>query len=213
MEYTGNFEVHITVAADSDLTSFELWCCQQGFKFVHIILAQGHEANQPMVTWRHSHSQLSQMIEAAQLRCQQLSERGIEVTRLKIEADPQNEQVPLTDDQALAHSPHNYFEHHIKIRRNSTSSLDTLSTWCQQNRAHLSRNARRRIEEDYEERFVTLRDYRVGWSTTAANLQQLVDGLIDLGQHIVEVESEYSVYDSNLQLDAGWLPSPTVSQA
>ena len=76
---------------------------------------------------------------------------------------------------------------------------------CNEFGAHLSRNAWRENSQGYEERFVTVRHYRIGRAAAEQRLQRLLAALAELGENIVEVESEYTVYDSNVQLDAGWL--------
>ena len=45
-----------------------------------------------------------------------------------------------------------------------------------------------------------------GRSTSNLRLQRLLAALVAAGEQIMDVESEYTVYDSNLALDAGWLP-------
>jgi hypothetical protein len=77
---------------------------------------------------------------------------------------------------------------------------------CLAHEAHLSRNASREPVDGIEERFVTLRSYRVGRSTAEQRLHRLLAALERAGEQVIEVESEYAVYDSNLALDAGWLP-------
>jgi hypothetical protein len=56
---------------------------------------------------------------------------------------------------------------------------------------------------------VTLRCYHAGWATSEWRLQQLLAALKELGEQIIETESEYTVYDTNLALDGGWLPKAT----
>ena len=52
--YRGEFEVHLTVETRSAaaLERFRVWCAEQGFKCVHIVLSRGDHAEQPMATWR-----------------------------------------------------------------------------------------------------------------------------------------------------------------
>ena len=123
----------------------------------------------------------------------------------QIEAAPENAGVPQTDAQALEESPQNYFEHHVKLLRAVGAPRERLVEVCDRHGAHLSRNALREAAAGREERFVTLRCYLAGRQTSDARRDALIADLKSLGEEILEYESEYSVFDTNLELDAGWL--------
>jgi hypothetical protein len=204
--YPGNFEVHLTVRAVGTLDAFRAWCEAARCKCVRIVLARGMQVEQPMATWRRGSTILPDVLAEATERTRNLERAGFAVVRVKIEADPSNQGVPATDAAALLQPAGNYFEHHVKLRREAAAGCDWLLRVCLDHAAHLSRNAWRELEEGFEERFVTLRSYRMGRSASEQRLQRLVAALEGAGEPIVEVESEYTVYDSNLALDAGWLP-------
>ena len=82
-----------------------------------------------------------------------------------------------------------------------------MTELCESHGAHLSRNAFRQTAGDREERFVTLRTYAVGDQTSQRQLAALLDCLAAVEEDVIETESEYCVYDSNIALDAGWLPA------
>jgi hypothetical protein len=208
-EYRGDFEVHLTVrvAAPAPLVRFQDWCRQQQCKCVRILLDRGQHVEQPMATWRRQGTTLPQVIAEAEQRAAALSQANFPVVRVKVEAAPYNAEIPQLDKEASAHAPENYFEHHIKLRRAVTASKDALLHWCEENGVHLSRNAFREVTDGQEERFVTLRSYAAGWLSSQQRLHQLLAGLAALGEQVIEYESEYCVYDSNLALDAGWLPA------
>lgn len=213
IEYSGNFEIHLTVA-DYGKDIVEALSRRLSCKFVHIQLARGTHASQPMVTWQRSDTNLSWVTEEANARANLISDLGIHVFRIKIEVDPNNADVPVDDSDATRHSPGHYFEHHIKVQRPASADLKSLAALCEQHGAHLSRNARRKSTDGMEERFVTMRDYGVGRVTSGENLQRLIEALRASGENIIETESEYTVYDSAIQLDAGWLPSDkTIEQS
>jgi hypothetical protein len=201
-EYRGHFEVHLTVQDDDRFTA---WCRDRSLKCVRIVLAQGRTTNQPMGTWRRSATSLSAVVAEAGRLVADAAGAGFIVTRVKVEADPHNADVPASDADAAGHDPTNYFEHHVKLRRDPAAPRDALLAVCERHAAHLSRNAFR-DGGDVEERFVTQRAYGVGRSTSAERLGRLLADLRDLGEIVTESESEYCVYDTNLQLDAGWLP-------
>lgn len=206
-EYRGHFEVHLTAQTNTPAVTdrFAGWCRDRGLKCVRIVLDRGATADQPMATWRRSSAVLSAVVEEANRLAADATTDGFAVVRVKVEADPHTADVPLADADAVAHHPKNYFEHHVKLRRAPDAPRDALLTVCDRHAAHLSRNAFR-DGGDGEERFVTQRAYGVGRDTAAARLGRLIDDLRGLGEEVVEHEFEYCVYDSNLQLDAGWLP-------
>jgi hypothetical protein len=206
-DYRGHFEVHLTTQADGPAVAgrFADWCRGRGLKCVRIILARGHTADQPMATWRRSSTELSTVVDEANRLVADATTAGFAVVRVKVEADPHNSDVPVADADTADHDPTNYFEHHVKLRRVPDAPRDGLLAVCERHAAHLSRNAFR-DGGDTEERFVTLRGYGVGRTTALAGLDQLLADLRELGETVSESESEYCVHDTNLQLDAGWLP-------
>ena len=204
--YHGNFEVHLTIRAAGDLDAFRAWCEVECCRCVHIVLARGATVEQPMATWRRGDSVLPDVLAEVDRRARDLERAGFAVVREKIEADPENDDVPATDEASLSHPPGNHFENHVKLRRKTGAEREALLRICLEHAAHVSRNAWRAPAEGFEERFVTLRSYRMGRAASQERLQRLLAGLEAAGERIIEVESEYVVYDSNLALDAGWLP-------
>ncbi len=204
--YRGHFEVHLTVRAAGAFDAFRAWCEAGRYKCVRIVLARGVHVEQPMATWRRGDTVLPAVLAEATERARDLERAGFAVLRVKIEADPFNDEVPVTDDAALLQPPCNYFEHHVKLRRKVAAGRELLLRACLDHAAHLSRNAWREPAEGFEERFVTLRSYRRGRSASERRLQRLLAALEGAGEQVIGVESEYTVHDSNLALDAGWLP-------
>jgi hypothetical protein len=204
--YRGNFEVHLTILAAATLDAFRAWCDAERYKCVRIVLARGVQVEQPMATWRRDETVFADILTEATERAHELELAGFAVVRVKIEADPSNEDVPATDDAALLQPPGNYFEHHVKLRRKAAAERESLLRLSLGHGAHLSRNAWQESAEGFEERFVTLRSYGVGRHTSQQRLQDLLAALEGAGERIIDVESEHTVHDSNRALDAGWLP-------
>lgn len=209
-DYRGTFEVHVTVHVPREeyLGRFRDWCAKRGLKCVHIVLSRGEQVRQPMATWRRGDTVLPAVLDEANRHAADLTHAGTAVSRVKIEAAPHNEDVPVRDADAAAHAAENYFEHHVKLLRDQSAPREALVAACEPLGAHLSRNAFRRPAAGMEERFVTLRSYGVGRATSEQELARLLDTLMTLGEQVIERESEYCVYDSNLELDAGWLAVP-----
>lgn len=206
-EYRGDFEVHLTVHAadEAALERFRAWCEERAFKCVRIVLSRGVHVEQPMATWRRRTTVLPAVVKEAEQSAADARHAGLPAVRVKVEAAPHNEEVPVRDNDAALHDARNYFEHHVKLLRTLGTPRDALSRTCEAHGAHLSRNAFRQAADGKEERFVTLRSYGVGSNTSHGQLRRLLTALAALNEQVLEQESEYCVYDSNIDLDAGWL--------
>jgi hypothetical protein len=204
--FTGAFETHITVAPldAGGLARFEQTCADLAVKCVRIELARGQTRSQPM-TGSHDHGTAQDALRRAVTLADQLAERGFRVTRIKIEALPTNADVPITDDDARALSPTNYFEHHVKLLLPADANLAPLAVLCEPHGAHLSANAFKRRDDGQCERFVTVRGHGIGRTTAEARVAVLLGELRAAGYAILKVVAEYCFFDSNEQVDAGWL--------
>jgi hypothetical protein len=100
---------------------------------------------------------------------------------------------------------HRYFEHHLKLELPVEAHLDALAAVIQPHGARLSRNARRKDSYGTTQRFLTLRDYGDDPMKAITDGQRLRHDLKQAGYRILEVEVERVIFDSNLDLDAGWL--------
>ena len=205
MEFDGQFETHVTARADgpAGVEALRAWAARRGLKFHHIELDRGRTPSQPMVT-RQGSGRLSQQLAAAQELAHDLADAGFAVCRIKVEAAPDNRDVPTTDGEATRH-PGRYFEHHVKLALTADADLAALATLAGRHGARLSRNARRRRDEGTAERFVTQRCHGVGLTTARREFDALRHALAAAGYVAVKVEQEYVVWDSNLADDAGWL--------
>src|SRR5690242_4174107 len=107
--YRGNFEVHVTVRAAGTPEAFRRWCEAERCKCLWIVLGRGIQVEQPMATWRRDTTVLPDVLAEATRRAQELERAGFAVVRVKIEADPANDDVPATDKAALLEPAGNYF--------------------------------------------------------------------------------------------------------
>ena len=190
----GTFEAHLTVDATTAerRAEFAALCAKLGVKCVLIELARGAHPSQPMTSSHHT-GDSSTIHEEVRALERQITEAGFVVTRVKIEADVTNEGV----DEALAGT---YFEFHAKLHVTG-DEVDALRALCVERRAHLSRN-----EIERGARFVTLRVYDAGRERAAAEFGALVDALVGAGHAVMGMKAELTIYDSRVELDAGWLP-------
>lgn len=204
--FDGEFEVHLTVACGG-AAALRSFAAAQGLKCLHIELARGASAFQPMLSWR-DRGALARQCARAEAVAAQLRAQGLTPVRIKIEAAPGNRDVPQDDAQATAGR---YFESHIKLLLDAGADLAALAERVRGHRAHLSRNALRRREDGLDERFVTQRSLG-GLRRAQAELRALLAVLDEAGLRRLGVETEYVVYDDNLAVDDGWIDLATDAQ-
>lgn len=195
--YTGDFEIHLTIAVtDRDLSGLS---GELGAKFTSIELDRGATPLQPMFT-RTAKGTLPDMRALATTMVERIRAEDVQVVRTKIEAAPWTEGLPESDEDA---DPALYWEHHVKLLLPPGSDVDALATIVEPHGARLSRNARRVRPDGVLERFVTQRCHAVGRATATARLDALLAALAH--HEVAEVEREYVVADDHIALDAGWI--------
>lgn len=202
--FHGQFEAHITV--DTDNPEYFCTTCEAlGVKSILIELSEGVEPNQPMTESRHC-GDLNVVRAEVDGLAQQFHEAGFAVRRRKIEAAYNAQGVPEQDEDTRGLPPSCYFEYHVSIRLANAEQLRMLQQTAAQYGAQVSRNARRKDSDDGSEvRFVTMRAYRVGRQTAEERYLSLVQALQEAACEITGERREFTVYDSNLDLDKGWL--------
>jgi hypothetical protein len=205
----GTFEAHVTVeAADLDQRErFRAACAALGVKCVLIELPHGITRSQPMTSTYH-HGDLDAVVQEVAALARALAESGFPVTRVKLEAVVTNAGVPLTDEEAQAFPPGNYFEFHVKAVLPPGADLSSLRELCTRHGAHLSSNALKRDQGSRAERFVTLRAYGVGRQRAEAAFERLLSDLESAGHTLSNRLREYTLFDSNITIDAGWIDAP-----
>lgn len=212
----GRFEAHLTVASDRT-AELEQACRELGIGCVLIALPAGAHPSQPM-TASHHDGDLATAVAAVEALYAQLEARGFAIARVKLEADTTNGGVPETDAEAAALG--GYFEFHVRVRVDAQQAerraaeraaaprghaeVDRLRAVVAPHGAHVSRNA----PDSEGERFVTLRVFAAGASRAEAQLAELERALADAGFPIAGVIRELTLYDSRVELDAGWLEPP-----
>ncbi|KST63868.1 hypothetical protein [Mastigocoleus testarum] len=204
--YAGTFEAHITTKADdlASLEKFNSLCEALKVKCVSIELPQGVTCSQPMTASYH-HGSLKNVLQEVNAIAQKLANRNFEVNRIKIEAMVNNRDVPVSDIEAQRLPKSNYFEFHVKVILSADKNLEVLRRYCLQHDAHLSRNTFKRLVDGQQERFITMRIYGVGYRSAQKHFDNLLRLLKSKGFQLSQQQREYTVYDSNLSLDAGWM--------
>lgn len=205
--FEGDFETHVTVRsyyADAERERLERWADEAGLKLTVIVLGRGAVPVQPMLTADGTGS-LAERFAAAQDLVRRLAWAGFAATRVKIEASPWADGVPVADADARRLDQGCYFEHHVKLLMDAATHLHALAELVTPHGAHVSWNARRVLDTGRQERFVTQRCHGVGLATAGDRFEALCAALRRHGYSIVSMEREYVVYDSDASLDAGWI--------
>ncbi|MFC4117386.1 hypothetical protein [Nonomuraea zeae] len=201
LEFAGAFDIHVTVAAGAAVEHLASWAAGNGGKPTHIVLARGEVPSQPMLTFA-GRGTLTGQRAAAAMSAAWLREEGFDVVRVKIEAAPWNEDVPLSA-QAAAALPGCYFEHHAKVA--VPGDPTALATIAGRHSAHVSRNARQLHGDGSHERFVTQRCRNVGLPEARRRFDELVAELKSSGFVVLEAEQAFVLHDDNPGIDNGWI--------
>jgi hypothetical protein len=211
MNFTGEFETHITVAIDNFggakqineiCEELQQWCIKHHLKFLHILLDQGVNQSQPMLTRRGMGKAIDELEKAKKIS-QALAFAGFSVTRIKIEAAPWSQGIPRSNAEVLNCSTDQYFEHHIRLLLSPKTDLQHLKNIAQEHSAHISRNALKIRQDNYQERFITQRCIAMGQVEANHQLEILSDAIKEY--KIINQEQEFVIYDNNLDLDHGWI--------
>jgi hypothetical protein len=172
-------------------------------KSVLIELPQGVVAKQLMTASYHRGTLTSVKQEAYSLVCE-FEKVGFKIARVKIEAMVNNKDVPISDIQAQLLPKTNYFEFHVKATL-APEYIGVLAQLCQQHGAHLSANAFKYQPHGQQQRFMTMRMYGVGLHTAQVSFNTLLAALKAQNIKLSQPQQEYSVFDSNINLDNGWI--------
>jgi hypothetical protein len=158
---------------------------------------------QPMLTfWLSGH--LDEVTKIVQETEESMIKSGIPIIRTKIEAMPSNDLPNLKDVTALARIGRRpstgYFEYHFKVKINSTHDWNNIVQLITEYGAHLFYNPYNKTLNP----IVTIRRY-----TSLDDLDRVYTKVKELlesqGYTLTSPEKEYSVYDSNVDLDKNWL--------
>lgn len=202
------YEAHVTVAApDAETVAhFAAVCRQAHIKHILIELPEGATPVQPMTATHHP-GPLDSAVSAAYATAARLSDSGFDVVRVKVEALGSSPEAPETDAEALQ-QPDRYFELHALVALEPSDDVKALDTLVAANGGRLSTNVHKRDRDGRVLRYVTLRVYRVGRVTANRRFASFLDAVRGAGYPLSRVRREFAVYDSNLALDAGWIPMP-----
>lgn len=192
------FEIHVTTAEfdPSRRDAFTEICTQHAAKPLFIELSRGQFKNQPMfskVVWAKEVHEAIRLSEEFGLL---FGAAGFMPNRLKIE-------VPLEQAHRFhangCDAPGRYYEWHGKV---AYERVEALLELCDRHRVHLSANA---LKNEPHLRFITLREAGTE-KLFKGRVGRLRSGLQEEGRLVSKQHFEYCIFDTNTQLDSGWLP-------
>lgn len=184
-------ELHLTtppLLADRS-EPFAALCKALGGKALVIELSRGAHTVQPMATF-HMPGCIDQVHAAADGLSTRFNDAGHMIVRRKIEFDLHAAPSTLPAAQ--------YVEWHGRVQV-ADAQLEDLRALCERSGAHLSHNALRHSQR----RFMTVRADSA--QMLAAQVSRLRTTLAAAGWMIEHDRWEGVAFDSNLQLDQGWL--------
>lgn len=213
---SGLFEIHITVdhLGNSFYNLYNYVSKNNGMKLILTVAKNGDYPTQYMIS-KFKNGTEQEVIERALEIAREMKKENIEVLRVKVEAMAFNEGVPVTMEDyknyiLLPKTGKPYFEFHAKIKP-FNKELESLVDFWNKNTilkpsvfVALSINLLSRSEN--KNPLLTIRVYD-GGRIDAIDLKNVIlDDLKNKNYHIIDaIQQEFSVYDTNENLDKGWL--------
>lgn len=199
---SGLFDIHITVKV-SDVFKLRMYCLDNRIKPLMIVSSHGDNSIQMMLS-KYKNGTEEEVIERANTMAKELQNKyGCEIMRIKVEAMIGNEGVPEHENDVK--NPSKYFEFHIGIPVNSSEEYTRLQNVCHSAGAVLSFNA-------FKAEFMPIITIRIpghkGRKNAIEKKNKIMDEIKSHSFHTNDrMHSEFSVYDTNVEFDKGWLDS------
>jgi hypothetical protein len=196
----GLHEIHITVDS-SDLFGLRMYCMDTKTKPILAISEYGNHPIQAMLS-KYKSGKALEIISLAKEMAKQMAEKyNIRVLRIKVESMMQNEGVPVLENDEK--DDQFYFEFHLKVSVENSDNWKKIANICKTVNAHLSFNAAKKET-------IPLITLRLPVSLGSNKAMKRKDDLLQLlrvNNILVHdgIQSEFSVFDSNVELDKGWL--------
>lgn len=198
------YEIHVSVNISTGIDEIR-WtylCKEHRWHQIRVTNATGEYQVQNMISKWCSRSTPEEAIERAKEVAQLITDAGITVVRTKVEALQENK-LCIPYHPALTQSNQNYWEFHIKVITNDIRDLESLLTLSNRNKS-VGLSMSTKSSTNYP--IMTLR-LSTGTLGDAIDMKdQLVSDIKKLGISIYDkIQYELAIYDSNPNLDSGWL--------
>jgi hypothetical protein len=201
LSISGVFEIHISVDPEQ-IARLRLFTMKHKMKPILAVAQHGENPNQLMIS-KWTTGSVSVATERAKDIAAQLTDAGLRVVRVKVEAMASNAGVPQAPNNDT--SPSHYFEFHIKIPVADDRDWDELEKLASSHGCGVSFNA-------FKDAVAALFTLRVAASRGYCVAEKMKDDLlaeIARAGFVAggEVQREFSVLDTSPHYDAGWLPT------
>jgi len=198
------YEIHITIERPHDIELFKEVCEKIKVKPIIIDLEKDDiiVMSDVMTSSVHYGDNQSALTESDRIATE-LHEKKYNVLRTKIETVPWHPEAPSIKNN-LQMKEGNYFESHLRI----VTTLDQrplLDIIAFDNKAHLSRNFFKKINNAEYIIMMTLRNYNVSSEVFSLRVNSLKEILVINGFEVDMVEIEFAIYDSNDSYDSAWI--------
>ncbi|CAF1036464.1 unnamed protein product [Rotaria magnacalcarata] len=196
------FKVHITVD-HREMEKLLNVCKINKLKPIFIHLQNGNNPQQLMTSSSHVGT-FPEIVEQMKIFAD-LQFKDLNIIRLKIKSSASHKGVPEENvDKLFWSQKSNYFEFRYKIYVSSKSQLGRLNALCIQQNLCLAFNAFE-TKSTYERYYIaTMRLFHTGRKNAYVTNNYILQSLTRNDFSPVEVENEFVVYDSNINLDSGW---------
>lgn len=188
------FEVHLTADfnhySKTAYRQFKMICMQLNAKPLEILLERGTYPRQMMLSKVLHESDLASVLTRIERWIEEFKRNNIKTIRVKVELPFQYSSLDLP---AI-----DYYEWHALIEYRDISAIKEL---CEMHQIHLSHNA---LTQHQGYRFLTLRETGSA-KTFLTRLQSIKSELFNQNRVISKERLESCVYDTNIDLDRGWL--------
>jgi hypothetical protein len=203
MKNNNIYESHITIDNITNIDFFKFVCGKLKLKPILIELPTYKVSYQLMTSKYHNNNNLEKLKIELLDTVNKLREYDFIPIRLKIEASLNNYTVPILKEDIK--NIDDYFEFHFKVLINNPLELDKLKISCKENQLYISSNAFKSLDNNKHERFITLRVFNTIKSKALEKYNDTFKILKREDFKILNVEKEYVVYDTNINLDNRWI--------
>ncbi|CAF1430630.1 unnamed protein product [Adineta steineri] len=197
----GIFQIHITIKNDNIRTCPTI-CQINEYNWIDVSRFNGKRSKRLIVSFNHM-GRYPDMMEQTQTFID-TQFKGLDIIRVKIKSLALNNDIPENDlDKMLFwDKKSNYFEFYHKVLIKSLWQLRELKNFCQNRHLHLASFGKISSNEGYY--FVILRLFNVGREKALIENDYLMERLTANNFPPLDIESNFIVYDSNINLDNEW---------
>lgn len=202
------YEIHITLNAEDgiDIDTYKEHCTEIGVKPIVLALQDqsGSKVMDDVMTSSKLYGNNGEAFDEMKRISNELSEKGYNVIREKIEGSYWHPKAPFLEDGNTQMPEGCYFECHMNVLC-TNERLEDLAKIAKATNCHLSRNAFKINDDGSFKIMLTYRSYTQMYEEFESHLESIKQNLkfseFSLEKEIVE----FSIYDTKIKHDQKWL--------